>query len=504
METPTVRPTVRGDIEVAYLGHTVDAMIAEFMQQHDIPGLTLAIVQAPYIPRVVGYGFADPEQKRLASTRTIWPVGPISQAYAGVAVMQLYEAGQLRLDARITDLLPDLPPAWSGVTVLHLLRHSAGLPDYRNHPDFDPARAGWTARELIDLARDTPPSFAPDTDAAVSATHFLLLAEIIERVSGQSYHDFVTERQISFLGLQHTCFSEDLARLHEEDVAAANNLHTRFKSEKIFVNPAEHATGHDAAGRPVPRPESAAFKGFADIWASAEDVSYWDICLAGSILVTRPENRDLLYKPFALLDGRRVPAMSGWNFYHHRGLMDIKGSVPGFSAFLSRFTDASELVCVTLLANREGVDFTWLARRIAAAFGSAMAPAHDTDRICLCECSDDADRVMQRVEDELSRRRIPVFARFDHARNAHEADLKLPPTRVIVFGAPAVGTRLMLKDQSLALDLPLRIAVWEDAGGVWLAFPRLDRLAPALAGDPTLRAMRDLLEALAAKASVAL
>ena len=111
---------------------------------------------------------------------------------------------------------------------------------------------------------------------------------------------------------------------------------------------------------------------------------------------------------------------------------------------------------------------------------------------------------MQRVEDELSRRRIPVFARFDHARNAHEADLKLPPTRVIVFGAPAVGTRLMLKDQSLALDLPLRIAVWEDAGGVWLAFPRLDRLAPALAGDPTLRAMRDLLEALAAKASVAL
>ena len=110
METPTVRPTVRGDIEVAYLGHTVDAMIAEFMQQHDIPGLTLAIVQAPYIPRVVGYGFADPEQKRLASTRTIWPVGPISQAYAGVAVMQLYEAGQLRLDARITDLLPDLPP----------------------------------------------------------------------------------------------------------------------------------------------------------------------------------------------------------------------------------------------------------------------------------------------------------------------------------------------------------------------------------------------------------
>ena len=80
----------RGDADVSYLGQSVDEMIWDFMREERIPGLTLAIVQAPYIPRVVGYGFSDKRQKRLASPETMWPVGPISQAFAAVAVMQLF------------------------------------------------------------------------------------------------------------------------------------------------------------------------------------------------------------------------------------------------------------------------------------------------------------------------------------------------------------------------------------------------------------------------------
>ena len=77
---------MRGSADVSYLGRTVDEMIWEFMEQEEIPGLTLAIVQAPYIPRVVGYGLSDPKQRRLASANTLWPAGPISQAFAAVAV----------------------------------------------------------------------------------------------------------------------------------------------------------------------------------------------------------------------------------------------------------------------------------------------------------------------------------------------------------------------------------------------------------------------------------
>lgn len=104
------------------------------------------------------------------------------------------------------------------------------------------------------------------------------------------------------------------------------------------------------------------------------DISTWDIALAGAVLIHDPENRALIYAPWQLPDGREFPAVAGWQFYKHRGLMDIKGSIPGYSMFLSRFTDSAELVCVTLMANKEGVDFTNLGRRIA---GRLWRPALD-------------------------------------------------------------------------------------------------------------------------------
>ena len=85
----------RGNVHVAYQGKAIDQMIYEFIEEQGIPGMTLAIVQAPYIPRVVGYGVTDFEKGNLAAAKTLWPVGPISQGYAAVAVMQLYEKEKL-------------------------------------------------------------------------------------------------------------------------------------------------------------------------------------------------------------------------------------------------------------------------------------------------------------------------------------------------------------------------------------------------------------------------
>lgn len=66
---------------------------------------------------------------------------------------------------------------------------------------------------------------------------------------------------------------------------------------------------------------------------------------------------------------------------------------------------------------------------------------------------------------------IPVFALFDHGKNAREVDLDLRPTQVIVFGSPRVGTLLMQENQLISLELPLKIAVWEDAEGkIWVGF----------------------------------
>ena len=466
----------RGNSKVAHGGESVDQMIYDFMAEHQIPGLTLAIVQAPYITRVVGYGLSDIAQERLASQNTVWAIGPISQAYTAVAVMQLFEANKLDLKDGISKYISSLPASWAGITVLQLLQHATGLADYRAQSGYDPSK-NQSSDELVAMASKIPLAFTPGTDVAQSATNFLLLAMVVEKASGSSYRDFVTKNQIDALGLKHTFFSADLSRIQEEDVSANKNKHKDFLKVVALIDPAEHATGYTSSLVPVP---AARFdcKGFSDIWASATDVSLWDIGLAGSLLITKPENRAMIYKPTKLDNGKTVPSMAGWQFYNHKGLMEIKGASRGFSTSLTRFTNPSELICVTLLANKEGVDFSNLSRKIASAFASVLQSGGDDGKLYLRESVFGATETMTRIESELKKRNMQVFAKFDHAQNAKDVQLDLRPTQVIVFGSPVVGTELMVTEQSMAVDLPLRISVWEDAkGSVWVAFPQMEKLA---------------------------
>ena len=170
----------------------------------------------------------------------------------------------------------------------------------------------------------------------MSATNFLLLGLIVERASGMSFHDHVTRHQIEPLGLRSTMFTGDFLKKSFRD-----KPHARFKSEIPFINPVEPAVGYrDVQGKraAVDPKSSANLFAFGNLWSSAEDISAWDIALAGGILVKREENRALIYKPTRLDNGATVPAMAGWEFTRHPGFMEIKGSAPGFSAYLSRFT----------------------------------------------------------------------------------------------------------------------------------------------------------------------
>ena len=494
---------LRGSADVSYLGRTVDKMIWDFMEEEGIKGLTLAIVQAPYIPRVVGYGYSDEKQKRLASVNTLWPAGPISQGYAAVAVMQLYEAGKLDLDDHAGKWIQNVPEEWKKITVRQLLHHAAGIPDYRTREAFDSERE-WTFGELLELIEDQSLEFEPGTEVKQSASNFLLLTEIIERVSGTAYQEYVKKHQFERLGLSHTSFTGDLKQFKQEDLSLSEYVHQIFKKDERYIDPAETAASYRDDGSKYPVIPSSALRGFGDVWASAQDISFWDIGLAGGVLIEKAENRAQLYGPWKLPDGNSVPANAGWQFYHHRGLMDIKGSVPGFSSFLSRFTHPDELVCVTLLANREGVDFTNLGRRIAGAFGDLLSTNYDDNRLFLLEGQYPVEETLRRLEIGLEKRNIPVFAKFDHGKNALEAGLELRPTTVLVFGSPKVGTGLMQADQSISLELPLRISVWEDeSGSTWLAAPRMKRTAVeyGLENHPAVAGMQRLVETLIREAA---
>lgn len=496
----------RGSYTVAYQGKSIDQMVYEFMEEKNIPGLTLAIVQAPYIPRVVSYGVTDIAQKRLSSAKTIYPIGPISQGYTAVAIMQLYERGKLDIYAPIGGYLKNIPNEWKNRTIIQLLQHSTGIPDYRAQNGFD-ASVENRAEDLIQSVANIPLEFTQGTQVKQSATNFLLLAELVEKVGKMPYGAFIKKYQIDYLGLKQTFYGDDLAQVKQEDITKTGGKHKLFLSDANYIAPAETTQGYvEENGELIAKPfaKSSSLKGFSDIWSSAENVSFWDIALAGEVLIKDPKNRAIIYKVGKLTDGSEVGAMAGWQFYNHKGLMDIKGSVNGHSAFLSRFTDSSELVCVTFLANKEGVDFTNLARRVAGAFDAKLgSPANDNE-LFTYESQFDVAKTIKNIKTNLAQNNIPVFALFDHTKNATEVGLDLRPTQVIVFGAPAVGTKLMQENQSIAGELPLKITVWEDNdGSVWVSFPQMKVLASRyhLEQNPIVGKMQDLLEKIVQESS---
>jgi uncharacterized protein (DUF302 family) len=80
------------------------------------------------------------------------------------------------------------------------------------------------------------------------------------------------------------------------------------------------------------------------------------------------------------------------------------------------------------------------------------------------------DETVERLKGLLQARGVMLFALVDHSGEAAKVGMKMPPTRLLIFGSPSAGTPLMLASPSVAIDLPLKILVWEDADGkVWLS-----------------------------------
>jgi len=81
------------------------------------------------------------------------------------------------------------------------------------------------------------------------------------------------------------------------------------------------------------------------------------------------------------------------------------------------------------------------------------------------------DETVERLKSILQSKGITLFALIDHSGEAEKVGMKMPPTKLLIFGSPKGGTPLMLAAPSVAIDLPLKILVWEDGQGkVWLSY----------------------------------
>lgn len=291
----------------------LDDAVTAAMAAAKIPGALLG-VWSPEGAYVKAFGVADIATGRPMATDFYSRIGSVTKTFTATAVLQLVKAGRVRLDDPIGTYLDGVPGGQS-ITVRQLASMRSGLPDYLDTDGFEAAMAADPKRqfgpaELLGWAFTEPASFPPGAKFQYCNTNYILLGQLVEKVSGQRLGDYLSAHIFGPLHLDHTSFP-----------AGAQ-----------FPDP--HATGYTAAvqgsGPPIDASGwNTSFAGAAGAAVSTlADTHTWLPALAtGTLLTPELQQQRLHTDPEP---GRPADFGYGLGVFTVAGWVGHNGSVPGY------------------------------------------------------------------------------------------------------------------------------------------------------------------------------
>lgn len=189
------------------LEETVESMQAAW----GVPGLSLAIVKGGEIAYARGFGLRERGKPGRVNEHTVFAVGSCTKAFTATAVGMLVQEGKLAWDDRVVQYLPDFqlfdPVATREISVRDLLCHRCGLATFAG--DFMGYGSSYSRSEVLRRVRFIPPAFHLRSAFGYSNLMYLAAGQIILRLSGLSWEDFVRARLIEPLGMQRTTTGVD-------------------------------------------------------------------------------------------------------------------------------------------------------------------------------------------------------------------------------------------------------------------------------------------------------
>ena len=245
-------PTLQGETEFA----AIDAYVTTQLKDLGIPGMALGIVQHGQIVHLGGFGVAD-SSGRTVTPQTPFYIASVTKSFTALAVMQLVEAGKIDLDASVQEYLPWFEladkEASAKITVRNLLNHTTGIATIEGERDwFSQKGLEETVRGLGNLPLTQPVGMTYQ----YGNLNYNIAGLVVEKVSGQSYADYVTQHIFEPLDMRHSYASHAPALAD----GLAEGHHYMF--------------GH-AFGLELARPPAHLPSGFLIV--SAEDLSHYAI-----------------------------------------------------------------------------------------------------------------------------------------------------------------------------------------------------------------------------------
>jgi CubicO group peptidase (beta-lactamase class C family) len=293
------------------------------------PGAAAMVIQDGGIVYSGGFGYANIEERILIDENSTFRLGSVSKQFTAMAIMILAESGKLDYDDAVIDYIPQLSK-YPGVTIRHLLTHTSGMPDYYDTIDTSGGMPTNEDMPAVMAAMDGP-VFAPGEQYEYSNPAYEMLPLIVEKVSGQTFAEFMSERVFGPAGMDDSLIYD-----HTEPGIANRVYGYEPTADGFVLNDYDDLNYLDGSG---------------GVYATLEDFFAWDPALYGDNVVSRATLEEGFTR-HQLNNGDLIDYGFGWRLddYHGHRRMAHGGSWVGFRTAIARFPD--EKLTIVVLTNR--------------------------------------------------------------------------------------------------------------------------------------------------------
>jgi D-alanyl-D-alanine carboxypeptidase len=330
------------------------ALMADQSMHEQFSGAVL-VAQDGRILFEQGYGLANREWDIPNRPDTRFRIASLTKQFTAAGILLLQERHRLSVRDKVSSYIADLPVAWRGITIHQLLTHTSGLPSYTETPQIERLNLlGATPRQLIGLVKDKPLQFPPGSKLVYCNTGYVLLGMIIEKVSGESYGDF----------LQKNIFGP----LHLDD--------TGYDWPNRIV--AKRATGYELqkdVWMTSPRVDVSIPFAAGGLYSTVDDLFHWSEGLLDDRLLSA-DSRKAMFTMY--------PEAVGYGSQHYGYGMVLTerfgqtewyhgGGVKGFATAIQIYPESK--VCVVVLSNVDSVKSWDVATQLAGLLLDKQAAA---------------------------------------------------------------------------------------------------------------------------------
>ncbi|MGG7467982.1 serine hydrolase [Chryseobacterium arthrosphaerae] len=253
----------------------IDAYIKKVIRVNEIPGMAVGIVKDNKVTFQKYYGTETLESDKKVNPQSMFRIYSNTKLMSNIGLFQLIEQGKISLDDNISKYLDHIPDAWKNVQVKHLVSHSSGIPDWIRFEDIS---LNATNAEVIDRLSKEKMDFETGSEYRYNQTNYMLIAMLIEKITGETFEDYILENQFSDAKNQVVFSSDSKEEIPNRIVKYIYNKDTHKYDKSTFV---EGRRAHPANGLAITLP---AFL-------------QWSIHLSKNDFL-KPATKEMMWKPF--------------------------------------------------------------------------------------------------------------------------------------------------------------------------------------------------------------